>query len=74
MDDQINNILNKCISSQRHNITGFYFYDCMSRSWHIVTESKWLLTSFTFSFGFRWGDHQHNIIKSKKLVVKNPIG
>ena len=70
MDDQINEILNTCMSSSRRDITGFYFYDCMTKTWQLVTESQWIITSFTFSFGARWGQHQHKIIKSKKVNKK----
>ena len=67
---QFDEIINTCISTQRQNINGFYFFDSINKHWKIVTDSQWILTSFTFSFGARWGQHQHKIIKSKKVSSK----
>jgi hypothetical protein len=70
MDDQFSEIINSCISTQRQNINGFYFFDCINKHWRIVTSSQWILTSFSFYFGDRWNTHLHKIIDSKKVTRK----
>ena len=63
-------LINKTISSNRENITGFYFYNSIKKAWFIVTKSQWFFTSFYFSFGARWSDRQHMILESKRVSSK----
>ena len=63
-------LVNKCISSSRENITGYYFYNSIKKAWFKVTKSTFLYVSFTYSFGCRWGEKQHLIIDSERVTSK----
>ena len=63
-------LINTTMTSERDNITGFYFYNSVKRAWFIVVQSNYVYSSLNMAFGYRWPKKHHNIIKSRQVTAK----
>ena len=65
--DNYSEVINSTYRSFRSSITGFYYYDTVRDGVYKILESEHVFTDLDYSFGYRWPELRHKILKTKRM-------